>query len=398
VAAWRSLVKDLPAIAMTAAPTFSDDLAFLQSHTDVIVLSDEDSQARMAIVPAWQGRVMTTSVGAGLGPSFGWVNRELIGSGKVLPQFNAFGGEDRLWLGPEGGQHSIFFPRGAPFDLPHWCVPASLDTHPFQVLHCSADRAQFESIFTLTNYCGTRFEVLISREVRLLDPASAWRSLDMPCSEDVSLIGYQSKNTLRNAGSNAWRKESGLLSIWVLGMFPPGEEATIVVPIKPGPESELGPIVTSNYFGALPAQRLKVTERAVFLSADGRFRSKLGINPRRSLGKIASFDAQRNVLTLVQFTQPAGVSDYVNSRWQLQDDPYSGDAINAYNDGPPSPGAKSMGPFFELESSSPAAALASGEHIDHIHKTFHLIGARHGLNRVSRKILGLSLEEVNSAL
>jgi hypothetical protein len=70
---------------VTAAPTFSDDLAFLQLHTDVIVLSDEESQARMAIVPAWQGRVMTTTVGADPGPSFGWVNRDLIGSGKVLP-------------------------------------------------------------------------------------------------------------------------------------------------------------------------------------------------------------------------------------------------------------------------------------------------------------------------
>lgn|SRR5450631_4074569 len=48
---------------VTAAPTFSDDLAFLQLHTDLIVLSDEESQARLAIVPAWQGHVMTTTVG-----------------------------------------------------------------------------------------------------------------------------------------------------------------------------------------------------------------------------------------------------------------------------------------------------------------------------------------------
>src|ERR1700744_5441877 len=67
---------------MTAAPTFSDDLEFLRLHTEVIVLSDEDNQARVAIVPAWQGRVMTSTVGADPGPSFGWVNRDLIGSGK----------------------------------------------------------------------------------------------------------------------------------------------------------------------------------------------------------------------------------------------------------------------------------------------------------------------------
>jgi hypothetical protein len=383
---------------MTAAPTFSDDLAFLESHKDVIVLCDEDSHARVAIVPAWQARVMTTTVGADPSPSFGWVNRELIGSGKVLPQINAFGGEDRLWLGPEGGQYSIYFPHGAPFDLAHWCVPASLDTHPFKVIRRSADRAQFESNITLTNYSGTRFDVLISREVRLLDPVSAWRELGMPSSEKVALIAYQSDNVLTNAGARTWSKENGLLSIWVLGMFPSGRAATIVIPIKPGPLSELGPIVTSDYFGAIPADRLKVTKSAVFLSGDGQFRSKLGVSARRSLGKLASYDAERNVLTLVHFSQPDGMSDYVNSRWMIQHDPYAGDAINAYNDGPPSPGEKTLGPFFELESSSPAAALRSGGHIEHIHRTFHLVAPPNALDAVSSKVLGLSLNELKSAL
>jgi hypothetical protein len=383
---------------MTAAATFSDDLAFLRSHTDVIVLSDEANQARVVLVPAWQGRVMTSTVGADPGPSFGWVNRELIGSGKVLPQINAFGGEDRLWLGPEGGQYSIFFPPGAPFDFAHWRVPASLDTHPFQVVSRSSDRAQFESSFTLINYSGTRFDVLINREVRLLERASAWRELGIPSSEHVALVGYESRNVLRNIGPTAWSKETGLLSIWIMGMFPPGQAATIVVPIKQGAESEFGPSVTCDYFGAVPAHRLKVTESAVFFSGDGRFRSKLGINARRSLGKLGSFDAARNVLTVVQFTQPEGSTDYVNSRWLIQDDPYAGDAINTYNDGPASPGAKSMGPFFELESSSPAAALHPGGQIDHVHRTFHLIGAQSALDTISRQTLGVSLEEVKSVL
>ena len=383
---------------MTAAPTFSDDLAFLRLHTDVLVLSDADNQARVAIVPAWQGRVMTSTVGADPGPSFGWVNRELIASGKVLPQINAFGGEDRLWLGPEGGQYSIFFPPGAPFDFANWRVPASLDTHPFQVVSRASDRAQFESNITLSNYSGTRFDVLINREVRLLERASAWRELGMPSSEHVALIGYESRNVLRNVGPTAWSKETGLLSIWIMGMFSPGRAATIVVPIKRGPESALGPGVTSDYFGAVPAHRLKVTDSAVFFSGDGRFRSKLGINARRSLGKLGSFDAERNVLTLVQFTQPEGSTDYVNSRWMIQDDPYAGDALNAYNDGPANPGEKPMGPFFELESSSPAAALHPGGQIDHIHRTFHLIGAQSALDTVSRQALGVSLEEVKSAL
>jgi hypothetical protein len=160
----------------------------------------------------------------------------------------------------------------------------------------------------------------------------------------------------------------------------------------------LGPVVTSDYFGAIPTDRLRVTESAVFLSGDGRFRSKLGINARRSLGKLGSFDAERDVLTLVQFTQPEGITDYVDSRWMIQNDPYAGDALNAYNDGPANPGAVPMGPFFELESSSPAAALHPGGQINHIHTTFHLVGAQSALDTVSRKVLGLSLDEVKSAL
>jgi hypothetical protein len=383
---------------MATAPTFADDLAFLRKHTDVILLSDESSQARVAIAPAWQSRVMTTTVGPDPGPSFGWVNRALIDSGKVLPQINAFGGEDRLWLGPEGGQYSIFFPPGAPFDFAHWCVPASLDTRPYRVVSHSSDRAQFEAQLTLSNYSGTRFEVVVDREVRLLDPARAWLEIGVPPCENASLIAYQSRNVLRNAGPAAWSRETGLLSIWILGMFPPGRAATIVVPIRQGSESALGPSVTSDYFGAIPSHRLKVTESAVFLSGDGLFRGKLGINARRSLGKLGSYDAERNVLTLVQFTQPEGITDYVNSRWMIQDNPYAGDTINAYNDGPPNPGAKSIGPFFELESSSPAATLQSGGQVEHIHRTFHLVGAENALDTVSRKVLGLTLEEVKSAL
>ena len=82
--------------------TFQDEVAFLRKYKDVIVLEGKDDGARLAIVPGWQGRIMTSTVGGDTGPSFGWVNRELISSGKILPHINVFGGEDRFWLGPEG--------------------------------------------------------------------------------------------------------------------------------------------------------------------------------------------------------------------------------------------------------------------------------------------------------
>jgi hypothetical protein len=104
------------------------------------------------------------------------------------------------------------------------------------------------------------------------------------------------------------------------------------------------------------------------------------------------------VLTIVQFNQPDGIDDYVNSLWKIQQFPYNGDAANAYNDGPPALGAKPIGPFFEMESSSPAAVLAPGGSLEHIHRTIHLTGPENELDSVARAVLGVSLAEIRSAL
>lgn len=380
-----------------AAATFGSDLAFLKKHTKVIVLSDKTGAAQIAVAPAWQGRVMTSTADNAAGHSFGWINRSLIASGKIDPHFNPFGGEDRIWLGPEGGQFSIFFKKGAPFDLAHWYVPKAFDTLPFEVVSRSQTSASFRSAFSVTNYSSTHFDVVLNRQVRLLAPDVAWRDLGVSHQNGVSLVAYETRNTLTNAGTEPWRKKTGLLSIWILGMFTPSPSATTVVPFKPGPVAELGVKVTSDYFGAIPPSRLKVTRNTAFLRADGKFRSKIGINPKRSRGVLGNYDAENHVLTIVQFKQPEGVDDYVNSLWKLQDDPYGGDAINAYNDGPPAPGVKPMGPFFEMETSSPAAALAPKQSIEHTRRTFHLTGPEPELDAVARAVLGVSLHEIETA-
>jgi hypothetical protein len=155
--------------------------------------------------------------------------------------------------------------------------------------------------------------------------------------------------------------------------------------------------VTSDYFGRIPRDRLKVKKNVIFLRGDGKFRSKIGVNPRRSKAVLGAYDAENQVLTIVQFDQPDGVADYVNSLWKMQDDPFNGDVENSYNDGSPAPGVKQMGPFFEMESSSPAASLAPGESLTHVHRTFHLTGPETALDPVARAVLGLSLAEIKAA-
>lgn len=90
--------------------------------------------------------------------------------------------------------------------------------------------------------------------------------------------------------------------------------------------------------------------------------------------------------------------DYVNSMWEIQENPYDGDVVNSYNDGPPEPGKKPLGPFYELETSSPAAALAPGESITHVHRTSHIVAAPDDLEDIARRFFGVGLEEIASAL
>lgn len=380
------------------AADFGGDVAFLKQHTEVVLLQSKDGKAKVALVPAWQGRVMTSTSGGDSGLSYGWLNRELIASGKTVPHINVFGGEDRFWLGPEGGQYSIFFAKGAAFDLEHWFTPAAIDTIGYPVKSKSATKASFQTRFGLTNYSGTTFDLQVDREVRLLTEAQARKYLGLKKGGSVELVAFETDNKITNRGKEAWKKETGLLSIWILGMFNPSASATIVVPIREGSDARLGKKVTSDYFGEVPADRLKVTESTVFFSADGQYRSKIGISPRRSKAALGSYDAANKALTIVQFSQPAGATDYVNSLWKLQDNPYGGDASNAYNDGPPSPGAKPLGPFYELESSSPAAALAPGKSLSHLHRTIHARGNESELDPIARELLGVSLQEIKGAL
>jgi len=378
--------------------TFDDDVSFLKQHTPIVVLSDQSKKSQVVVSPGWQGRVLTSTASGGNGASCGWINRDLIASGKMQSHINVFGGEDRFWIGPEGGQFSLFFAKGVPFDLEHWFTPASIDTLPYAVARQSKTEVDFHAQFSLTNYSGATFDVKVDRQVKLLLAWQAWRELHLQPLAGVKLVAYESVNKISNAGSEPWSKHTGLLSIWILGQFNSSPDTTIVVPIKDGPESELGTRLTSDYFGNIPAERLAVKDTAIFFSGDSQYRSKIGINPRRSKAVLGSYDAANQMLTIVQFTQPKDRTDYVNSLWKLQEHPFSGDVINSYNDGSPAPGAKQLGQFYEMESSSPAAALAPGQSMTHIRRTIHLTGATNNLDVVARAALGVPLSEIQNAL
>ncbi len=373
--------------------SFGYDLEFLKKyHQDLIVLGEDSLGAQLIVLPAYQGRVMTSTAEGNKGASFGWLNYQLIAAGKPEMHINAVGGEERFWLGPEGGQYSIFFKKGVDFVFENWFVPKELDTEPFTLVSATKTAASFEKEMQLENYSGNKFDLLVNRTVRLLNKTIIDSLLGMTVPAGVQAVAFESDNTVMNKGTNTWNKNSGMLSIWVLSMLNATDKTTVAIPYKQGDSTKLGKIVTDDYFGKVPAERLKVNNGLMTFKADGKHRSKIGVAPSRALPVVASYDAVNNVLTVAQFSLPAGNSDYVNSLWKKQDQPFSGDAVNSYNDGPID--GKQLGAFYEIESSSPAAALAPGASIRHMHRTIHLKGTKESLDKIAMKLLGVGLDAI----
>lgn len=388
-----------PATTMEPLPetaTFGADLEFLQEHTSLVVLTDADGQAQAAVSPDMQGRVLTSTAQGSEGTSFGWINRTVIASGQRQDHINVFGGEDRFWLGPEGGQFSIYFKEGDPFDLDHWHVPEEIDWGPWALVSQSAEQVAFEKDMRLENYSGTVFDLRVDRAVQLLSVDTVSVLLGLEIDPGIRMVAFESVNTVTNTGSEAWTTETGLLSIWILGMYNPSPTTTVVVPYAAGSEEDAGPVVNAAYFGEVPADRLTHDDEVVYFRGDGEFRSKIGFSKARSMPTFGSYDAANGVLTLVQYTLPDEDDQYVNSMWELQEDPFSGDVVNSYNDGPPEAGVPPLGPFFELETSSPAMALAPGEAHTHVHRTIHLQGDEAALDRTAVAVLGKSLDAIQS--
>ena len=376
--------------------SFGDDVSFMKEYVDIIQLSDATGKAKIAVSPALQGRVMTSSSANSAGRSYGWINRELFESRDTLEHINVFGGEERFWLGPEGGQYSIFFKKGSEFTLDDWYTPKLIDLAPFDVEKQTANSVTFSKKASLINYSGFQFDLGIKREVNVLSTQEIAKELGVDVTTDINAVAYKTTNSLTNVGKEDWKKGTGLLSIWLLGMFNPTAETTVVVPYVSGEEATLGVPVNDDYFGKVPAERLIVKEKAIYFKGDGEYRSKIGLSPQRAKDVCGAYDASSQTLTIVKYNKPTGVTDYVNSQWELQDKPFAGDVINSYNDGAPEPGKKPLGPFYELETSSPALQLKVGEQGTHTQITCHFEGSPAELTKISEKVLGVSIAEITS--
>ena len=232
----------------------------------------------------------------------------------------------------------------------------------------------------------------LERTVEILPAKELEEALGISLASGIEKVGFKTTNVIVNTGQGEWNEKTGMPCLWNLDMFNPSQKCVIVIPYD---TTASGKIATTDYFGAIPDDRLKIQNGILYFKADGKSRGKLGLPPGRAKNVAGSFDPGSDVLTIIKYDIAAD-GKYLNQEWSTEKDIFSGDAKNAYNDGPLADGSQ-MGPFYELESVSPAAFLKPGQQLTHQHSVFHFSGEKAALNKIAVKLLGTSLQEIKKA-
>ncbi|MDH6306556.1 hypothetical protein M2459_003281 [Parabacteroides sp. PF5-5] len=373
--------------------TFGFDLRYLSEKDNrIAVLTSDDEQARIIVSPKYQAKVFTSTATGLEGKSLGYLNYDVLDSDEISEHMNGYGGENRFWLGPEGGKFSVYFKPETEQVYDNWHTPKPIDIEPWSVVSIAPKSVSMEKTMEVANYQGTQLQLKINRTVRLLEIPAICAKLGISANEKVQAVAYATENSITNLNDFEWTKDTGTICIWMLDMFNPGPKAVTFIPFAEGDEKDLGIIATTDYFGEIPASHYKVKEGMVFLKTDGKYRSKLGMNAKRTKAIAGNYDPDAKRLTICTFdVDPNAV--YLNQEWNPSKDPLVGDALNAYNDGPLEDGSI-MGPFLELESCSPAAFIAPQESLKHNHNVFHFVGEEADLTNIVEKLFNISLNEL----
>lgn len=375
--------------------TYAYDLHFLsEKDVDLIQLISEDEQSQIIVSAKYQGKVFTSTAQGLTGRSIGFVNYDALNATEFDEHMNGYGGENRFWLGPEGGKFSVYFEPETEQIFDNWHTPKSIDIEEWTCKDKNSKQVILVKEMEVANYLSNKFNLRVDRLITLLEKNDVKQKLGLEVDAKVDVVAYATENTITNLNDYAWTKETGTICIWMLDMFIPGPKAVTVIPYNPGLEKDLGVVVTSDYFGEIPADRLVVDKDVIYLKTDGKYRSKLGLNGKRTKAVGGNYDPDMKRLTVVTFDVDKNAI-YLNQEWNPTKYPMVGDALNAYNDGPLEDGSI-MGPFLELESVSPAAFLKSNESLTHVHNVYHFIGEEEELSVISKKILGVDIHKIKS--
>lgn len=373
---------------------FGYDLQFLkQQDSGLIVLRRGDAQ--VIVSPKYQAKVFTSTSDGERGFSFGWINYKAFGTATDA-HMNAYGGENRLWLGPEGGKYSLFFKPDSAMVITNWKTPPPIDIESWNIEFKDSNSVRMFKDMSLLNYAGTQLTLRVDRKIEILDREGISKRTGLAANDSIHIVGYETENTLTNEGSLDWTAGTGMPCIWLLDMFKPSPKTIIIVPFQYAPGKKFSEIATTNYFGEIPPDRILHNDSMLIFKADGKSRGKLGIVANKARNMAGSYDGENKVLTIILYDVDAQ-GRYLNQEWNITKPSFVGDAVNAYNDGPLSNGTQ-MGPFYEIESVSPAAFLKPKEFLTHRHAVFHFTGSESELNQIAIKLLGTSLVQTQDLI
>lgn len=363
---------------------YGNVLELIQDRTQLYELRTNNGNSRVLVSPEYQGKVLTSSNKGLQGESFGWLNWNALSQDHLSGA--ELGGEDRLWIGPLGSQFSFFYQHITPLSEDNWKVPVSMNAEPYKLLSYDSVKITMEKDMKLTNFIGTKFNLSVNRQIEIYSKLSIEKNLSIKLSDEIDYVAYQSSHRLVNKG-NAIQNETGLVSLWSAGMFEGSAKGVVIIPLQK--------VVTKQaifeYMGNLDSSRFEIIDDVILFKADGKYRSKLGIPPHIAKSVYGCYRPELNTLTIIQYALPKGDSLYFNSEVSVQENPYMGEAIPIYNNGPMDYLPTDETSFFELESTSAMKELQTGDTLSHYHRIYHFTASYTKLDELAIEILGISL-------
>jgi uncharacterized protein DUF6786 len=365
-----------------------------QSGNDAYELRGRHAQPLALVAPSLSARVMATTFDGENGSVNGFVDAQAFREG-MRDIWDNWGGEERYWLAPEGGQFGLMF-QGKENCFANYHVQAGFNNQSYTVTSFDegSNSLTMEASFELQNAAGTRFNIHSTRRITALD--------DCPYAvgggSDVKSVGFESTSKVVNAGYNAWTRETGCLAHWHLGQFLLGPRVVAIIPFRQCATSD--PPVREDYFrefcidGKMPPERYCVRDGFVLLKADGKYRTKIGQNRTRATGLIASYNLDNDMMTFLDYDFYPRL-EYAASYWYEQADPFHGDCISVSAEGPEVTGGPD-GRCYELEALSPAMFLAPDQSFTFRTRTMHVRGPRREMATICRRQLGVEVSTLEA--
>lgn len=226
--------------------TFGYDLNYLAKKDSVILLRANDGKAQVVVSPKYQAKVFTSTTDGNTGKSLGYLNYKALEAENFDEHMNGYGGENRLWLGPEGGKYSIYFKPGTEQVYDNWHTPKPFDIEAWNVVSASDKSVSMSKDMEVTNYLGNLFQVKIDRNISIVEPSEIASLLGIELSPSIKTVGYLTDNVLINNGNTEWTEATGTICIWMLDMFNTASNSLTIVRTATSTTTEFWTLMTER--------------------------------------------------------------------------------------------------------------------------------------------------------